>query len=103
MYPDHLEVTVSGVPRLNVTMEEVGLSGGGSFGGLVSEGRPAESATRTGGFHQLWPGRELMPKASCCLLEEGAGVMRREPLLPRRGDPGEVRGGKGLPSRFDPP
>jgi hypothetical protein len=31
MYPDHLEVTVSGVPRLNVTMEEVGLSGGWQF------------------------------------------------------------------------
>jgi hypothetical protein len=23
MYPDHLEVTVSGAPRLNVTLEEV--------------------------------------------------------------------------------
>jgi hypothetical protein len=28
MYPDHLEVTVSGAPRLNVTLEEVGLTGG---------------------------------------------------------------------------
>jgi hypothetical protein len=29
MYPDHLEVTVSGVPRMNLTLEEVGLTGGG--------------------------------------------------------------------------
>ena len=25
IFPDHLEVTVAGVPRLNVTLEEVGL------------------------------------------------------------------------------
>jgi len=34
MYPDHLEITVSGVPRLNVTLEEVGLSGGWQFCGV---------------------------------------------------------------------
>jgi site-specific DNA recombinase len=34
LYPDHLEVTVSGVPRLNVTLEEVGLSGGWQFRGV---------------------------------------------------------------------
>jgi hypothetical protein len=37
MYPDHLEITVSGTPRLNVTLEEVGLTGGGSL--VVSEAR----------------------------------------------------------------
>ena len=31
MYPDHLEVTVSGAPPLNVTLEEVGLTGGWQF------------------------------------------------------------------------
>jgi Recombinase zinc beta ribbon domain len=34
MYPDHLEVTVSGVPRLNVGLEEVGLTGGWQFRGV---------------------------------------------------------------------
>ena len=34
MYPDHLEVTVSGAPRLNVTPEEVGLTGGWQFRGV---------------------------------------------------------------------
>lgn len=34
MYPDHLEVTVSGVPRLNMTLEEVGLSRGWQFCGV---------------------------------------------------------------------
>jgi site-specific DNA recombinase len=34
MYPDHLEVTVSGVPRLNVALEEVGLTGGWHFRGV---------------------------------------------------------------------
>jgi site-specific DNA recombinase len=34
MYPDHLEVTVSGAPRLNVTLEEVGLTGGWQFRGV---------------------------------------------------------------------
>ena len=35
MFPDHLEVTVSGAPRLNVLLEEVGLTGGGwQFGGV---------------------------------------------------------------------
>ena len=34
MYPDHLEVTVSGVPRLNVALEEVGLTGGWQFRGV---------------------------------------------------------------------
>ncbi len=40
MYPDHLEVTVSGVPRLNVTLEEVGLTGGWQFGGVGGPWRP---------------------------------------------------------------
>jgi hypothetical protein len=30
-YPDHLEVTVSGVPRLNGALEEVGLTWGWQF------------------------------------------------------------------------
>ena len=34
MYPDHLEVRVTGVPRLNVTLEEVGLTGGWQFCGV---------------------------------------------------------------------
>jgi hypothetical protein len=34
IYPDHLEVTVSGVPRLNVTLKEVGLTGGWQFRGV---------------------------------------------------------------------
>ena len=34
MYPDHLEVTVSGMPRLNVALEEVGLTGGWQFRGV---------------------------------------------------------------------
>ena len=34
MYPDHLEVTVSGAPRLNVALEEVGLTGGWQFRGV---------------------------------------------------------------------
>lgn len=34
MYPDHLEVTVSGARRLNVTLEEVGLTGGWQFRGV---------------------------------------------------------------------
>ncbi len=28
IFPDHLEVTVKGAPRLNVTLDEVGLKGG---------------------------------------------------------------------------
>ena len=28
IFPDHLEVTVKGAPRLNVTLDEVGLRGG---------------------------------------------------------------------------
>jgi hypothetical protein len=34
MYPDHLEFTVSDVPRLNVALEEVGLTGGWQFRGV---------------------------------------------------------------------
>ncbi len=34
IYPDHLEVTVCGVPRLNVTLGEVGLTGGWQFWGV---------------------------------------------------------------------
>ncbi|HEX9978464.1 MAG TPA: hypothetical protein VGB41_07555, partial [Acidimicrobiia bacterium] len=30
-FPDHLEVKVSGAPRMNVTLQEVGLTGGSSF------------------------------------------------------------------------
>ena len=35
-YPDHAEVTVSGARRLNVTLQEIGLTGGGIL--VVSEG-----------------------------------------------------------------
>ena len=31
IYPDHLEVKVSGAPRMNVSLQEVGLTGGSSF------------------------------------------------------------------------
>ena len=31
IYPDHLEVKVSGAPRMNVTLQEVGLTGGSAF------------------------------------------------------------------------
>jgi site-specific DNA recombinase len=34
IFPDHLEVTVSGVPRLNVALDEVGLTGGWQFCGV---------------------------------------------------------------------
>jgi hypothetical protein len=34
MYPDHLEVTVSGAPRLNVRLEKVGLTGGWQLCGV---------------------------------------------------------------------
>lgn len=35
MYPDHLEVTVKGALRLNVTLKEAGLGPGGwQFGGV---------------------------------------------------------------------
>ena len=37
MFPDHLEVTINGVPRLNVAFDEVGLTGGWRF--LASEDR----------------------------------------------------------------
>jgi hypothetical protein len=36
MFPDHLEITVSGAPRLNLLLGEVGLTGGG--GSSVSVG-----------------------------------------------------------------
>jgi hypothetical protein len=39
MYPDHPEVTVSGAPRLNVTLEEVGLTGGWQFRGVGGPSR----------------------------------------------------------------
>lgn len=34
IFPDHLEVTLSGVPRLNVALDEVGLTGGWQFCGV---------------------------------------------------------------------
>jgi site-specific DNA recombinase len=34
IFPDHLEVTVNGVPRLNVALDEVGLTGGWQFCGV---------------------------------------------------------------------
>lgn len=34
IYPDHLEVKVAGAPRLNVTLQEVGLTGGSGFYGV---------------------------------------------------------------------
>lgn len=59
MYPDHLEVMVSGVPRSNVTLAEVGLTGGWQSCGVggpttPSPGRPAVSATTSGCVS--WPG-----------------------------------------------
>lgn len=33
LYPDHLEVTVTGAPRLNITLEEVGVQNNGVRGG----------------------------------------------------------------------
>jgi site-specific DNA recombinase len=43
MYPDHLEVTVSGVSRLNVTLEEVGLTGGWQFRGVGGPSRTSHT------------------------------------------------------------
>ena len=34
MYPDHLEVTIAGTPTMNVTLQEVGLTGGWSSRGV---------------------------------------------------------------------
>ena len=31
IHPDHLEIKVSGAPRMNLTLQEVGLTGGSSF------------------------------------------------------------------------
>ena len=53
MYPDHLEVTVSGVPRLNVPLEEVGLSGGWQFCGV---GGPTSPNCHPGWRIRSWPG-----------------------------------------------
>jgi hypothetical protein len=41
IYPDHLEIKVSGAPRMNVTLEEVGLKPGSGFQG-VGEPLPDE-------------------------------------------------------------
>jgi hypothetical protein len=49
MYPDHLEVTVSGVPRLNVMLEEVGLTGGQFRGAEVPELPPWMAAPAVAG------------------------------------------------------
>src|SRR6266511_180558 len=53
MYPDHLEVTVSGVPRLNVPLEEVGLSGGWQ---LCGGGGPTSPNCHPGWRIRSWPG-----------------------------------------------
>jgi hypothetical protein len=42
IYPDHLEVKVSGAPRMNVTLQEVGVTGGSAFQ-RVGEPSPDES------------------------------------------------------------
>ena len=42
IYPDHLEVRVSGAPRMNVTLQEVGLTGGSSFQRV---GEPTRTST----------------------------------------------------------
>ncbi len=34
LFPDHLEVTISGAPKMNITLQEVGLSGGLSTRGV---------------------------------------------------------------------
>ena len=44
-YPDHLEVTVTGAPRMNVSLQEVGLTGGSSFYGV---GEPTRTPTLSG-------------------------------------------------------
>jgi DNA invertase Pin-like site-specific DNA recombinase len=41
-FPDHLEVKVSGAPRMNVTLREVGLTGGSSFERV---GEPTRTST----------------------------------------------------------
>jgi len=43
IYPDHLEVKVSGAPRMNVTLQEVGLTGGSAFQRV---GEPTRTPTR---------------------------------------------------------
>jgi hypothetical protein len=42
IYPDHLEVKVTGAPRMNVNLQEVGLTGGSSF---PSVGEPTRTST----------------------------------------------------------
>lgn len=42
MFPDHLEVTIAGAPKMNVTLREVGLTGGWSSIGV---GGPIPSLT----------------------------------------------------------
>ncbi|MFH2073144.1 MAG: hypothetical protein ABIJ75_09880, partial [Actinomycetota bacterium] len=42
IFPDHLEVKVSGAPRMNVSLGEVGLTGGSSFYGV---GEPTRTST----------------------------------------------------------
>jgi hypothetical protein len=53
MYPDHLEVTVSGAPRLNVTLEEVGLTGGWQFRGVGGPFRTSRTLLVVRGELQL--------------------------------------------------
>jgi hypothetical protein len=100
MYPDHLEVTVSGVPRLKVTLEEVGLTGGGSF--VVSEGRAAQSAPLTGGSgrgrHQSGHGR-LRPS---CREERQMSSIPVRLRVERSGREGGVRHGLHVLSLTDP-
>jgi len=45
MSPDHLEVTVAGAPKMNVTLQEVGLTGGSTSYGV---GEPSVDSTDPG-------------------------------------------------------
>lgn len=69
-YPDHLEVKVSGAPRMNVSLREVGLTGGSSFYGVGERTRtstplralgPQPSAS-TSSATPTW-GRDCTPAA----------------------------------------
>jgi hypothetical protein len=50
-FPDHLEVKVSGAPRMNVTLHEVGLRGGSSFCGV---GEPSVAEADSGWRLRPW-------------------------------------------------
>ena len=51
-FPDHLEVKVAGAPKMNVTLQEVGLTGGSASYGV---GEPSVDSTDPGWRLAQWP------------------------------------------------